>query len=138
MKALIILLIASTFLSACKKENFETNLTGSWELRLVTGGMPPITYPPGNGNIIKFTETEYQIFNNGKLTKSGTYTIIADPDFEKSVCLQKAKGEFNNRIIYDSDTSEPKVFIHLNGGKLSFASGCFALDSGVKKEYEEQ
>ncbi|MDF3077022.1 MAG: hypothetical protein K0S09_911 [Sphingobacteriaceae bacterium] len=139
MKApVIILLILFSLISSCKKEDIESSLVGTWELRTLEGDMGTITYPPGNGNVIKFTKGEYQILKNGAVTKAGTYTIVADAGFEMSICLVKKKGEFENRIIYDGDNSSQKTFIHISGNKLFLASGCFASDGGVKKEYEKQ
>ncbi|MCW3107311.1 MAG: hypothetical protein JWQ09_1817 [Segetibacter sp.] len=124
------------FLNSCKKENSEisTSIVGNWELVKVQAGRT-IDYPTGNGNILKFTNSNYQAFANGQLTKSGTYTIINDPTVEQEVCLVLPEDEYRNRIIYDGDNNAPKVFIQISNDTLSLLSGCFAVDAGSNTEY---
>jgi hypothetical protein len=112
-------------------------ITGTWELRQAqTGMIPTINYSAGNGNILKFTKTDYEIYSNDQLTKKGRYTITSDASVEDNVCLTIKAGEYTTRIIYDSDDVR-KEFFQISNNRLSFLSGCFALDAGYYTEYEK-
>jgi hypothetical protein len=133
------------FFIACKKDNaknnsdISTSIVGSWELRQAqTGMIPTINYPSGNGDVLKFTNSDYQVFSNNQLIKSGLYTIVEDTSAENEVCLVIAANQFRNRIIYDGNSIERKIFIQISNNKLTFLTGCFALDGGSYKEYERQ
>jgi hypothetical protein len=146
MKQLILLaclVFIVTFFVSCKKNNAEntsTSIIGSWELRQTSAAMNPLVnnYPEGNGNIIKFSEANYEIYENGQLKKSGQYKVIADTTVEESVCLVFPDGQFTNRIIYDNDYNASKIFLEISGNNLSFVSGCYAVDDGHRSEYERQ
>jgi hypothetical protein len=127
---------------ACRKDNTNNNnitlisLIGSWELKREQSGMLPIiNYTSGNGNILKFTDSDFQIFANGQLIKSGQYSIIGDNSVTAEVCLVIATDQYRNRIIYNDNPSGNKVFVQVFENKLTFLSGCFALDAGNYKEY---
>ena len=111
---------------------------GNYEKR--SAAMNPIInkFPPGNGNILKYTNTNYEIYENGQLVKSGKYTIISDTTVEASVCPVFPAGQYTNRIIYDSNDNAAKEFIQISNNKLTFISGCYALDAGHSSEYERQ
>ena len=147
MKFLVILTIVGSMgisFQSCKKyegkKDIDTRkaLVGTWELRETSGGMIPgaTNYPPGNGNVLKFTEDTYIISKNGQVVKSGKYLLVEDTTVEESVCLIMPKDEYTNRLVYDGDFSATKVFIEISGKRLKFVSGCYALDAGHKEEYE--
>ncbi|MDB5246638.1 MAG: hypothetical protein JWQ40_1032 [Segetibacter sp.] len=146
MKRLISIIAFASLVSlfpACGKDNStnnaETRIIGSWELRQSSGGMRAATdYPAANGNILKFTGSNYESFTDGQLVKRGTYSIVSDTTVEASVCLVLPAGEFRNRIIYDNDDQSTKVFIQITGNKLSIISGCYAVDAGHRRDYEKQ
>jgi len=93
-------------------------------------------FAAGNGNILKLSSTDYGIYKNNQLLKEGTYKIVADTTVEQNVCLVFKDGEFTNRIDY-SDTTSIKIFFQLNGNKLVFQSGCYAVDGGHSEVYEK-
>ncbi len=126
------------FFGSCKKEtqNNSSSIVGTWELRQASGQIT-INYPSGNGNILKFTATNYESDTNGVLQKSGQYLIVADPTVEQNVCLVYPPGQFTNRIIYDNDTISHKQFIQISNNKLSIVSGCYSYDGGSTREYEK-
>ena len=133
------------FFIACKKDNtssyrnISASIEGSWELQQAqTGMIPLINYPAGNGDILKFINSEYQVFLNGQLIRIGSYTIVGDTSVEAEVCLVLSSDQYKNRIIYDSSYNEGKVFIQISNDKLDFLSGCFAYDAGIYKEYTRQ
>jgi hypothetical protein len=148
MKYIILIISFSTlitFSESCKKntankENSDipTSIAGSWELRQSSGGMMPGAndYPKGNGNILKFINTNYETYENGRLIKSGQYFIIRDTTVEANVCLVLPAGRYTNRIIYDSSYNTTKEFIEISNNKLTFISGCYAYDAGHSSEYE--
>jgi|SRR5687768_13276229 len=126
---------------ACRKDNTDNNnltltsIIGSWELNKEQLGMLPVSYSPGNGNILKFTDSEFQIFANGQLVKSGQYRITKDSTVTTEVCLVIPIDQFRNRIIYDNNFFATKIFVQVSENMLTFLSGCFAYDAGNYKEY---
>jgi hypothetical protein len=137
------LLIAITCFVGCKKdnpkENNSTSIIGTWELRSTTAAMEPgeKTYPPGNGDVLKFTATEYEVYKNNQLVKSGQYKIIPDSTVTQNVCLEFAAGRYPNRIIYDTALNNTKEFMEISGNKLTFIAGCYAYDAGHTLTYEK-
>ena len=132
------LAIAALFLllGSCKKNGTNTTSTsviGTWEIRSIQGSIPVITCPPGNDSLLKFTATNYMIYSKGQLIKSGNYTIVEDSSFD---ALIVPSDQFKHRIIYDGDTTSFKKYFQVTGKKLTIISGIFALDSGLKVEFE--
>jgi hypothetical protein len=124
------------FFSGCKEDSMIIkSIEGEWELVRVTGSRPVITYPAGNGNVLQFSASNYQLFENRQPVKSGTYTMVEDASAQTSVCLVLGAGEYRNRIIYDNDYNSPKKFIQISNDTLSILSGCFAVDAGSNLEY---
>ena len=131
------------FFGSCKKDiakvdNINANsIVGTWELRQAQNGMiPTIEYSPGNGNILKFSDSAYENFTNGNLIKSGHYMLIRDTSVEAEIGLVIPIGQFTNRIIFDSDFTSRKTFIEISNNKLTFLSGFFPLDGGSNVLYE--
>jgi hypothetical protein len=142
----LFVVIALVIAVACNKDqakksgNNQDSIVGTWELRKTSGGMMPgeQVYPSGNGAILKFDNGHYERYVNGSLTKTGEYEIVSDGTVGQSVCLVMPDGQFTNRIIYDNETVSEKVFIQVSNNKLTFISGCYALDGGHSSEYERQ
>jgi hypothetical protein len=139
---LSIFLVSLTLIQlGCRKGNISNNnltltsIIGSWELNKEQLGMLPVNYPPGNGNILKFTDSEFQIFTNAQLIKSGQYRITTDSTVATEICLVIPTDQYRNRIIYDNNFFDPKIFVQVSENKLTFLSGCFAYDAGNYKEY---
>ena len=126
---------------ACRKDNINNNnltltsIIGSWELNREQLGMLPVSYPSGNGNILKFTDSEFQIFINGQLVKSGQYRIVRDSSVATETCLVIPTDQYRDRIIYKNNYFDTKIFVQVSENKLTFLSGCFAYDAGNYKEY---
>lgn len=99
------------FLS-CKKDRDQfPAISGSWELRTVYNGQGgAINYPPGNGNLLKFTSTTYQEYSNGTLEKSGTYQLMK--------YNSRVMAGVRDRIVYDNDLDAPPVVISLSNDSL--------------------
>ena len=133
----------TSFTISCNKAENKTEvsdlLVGEWELRQTSAAMNPLVgnYPPGNGKIIKFTESRYALYDGAQLIKQGDYTVIADPGVETSVCLVFPAGQFANRIIYDNDTTSEKQFFQITNKRLSIVAGCYAIDAGHRADYEK-
>ncbi|MEO6454427.1 MAG: hypothetical protein ABIN97_10160 [Ginsengibacter sp.] len=125
--------------SSCKKDEsiISTSIIGEWELRQTLGDMGLKNYPPGNGNILKYTKSNFQSFNGQSVT-SGYYKIVFDATAEANLCLQLPSNEFRNRIIYDNNLTDIKKFIQISNNRLILRSGCFGADGGVRLEYERQ
>ena len=147
MKQIISIIYLSaiiTFLIGCEKnkdnkKEFSDSITGTWELRQTSGGMMPgaTNFAAGNGKIIKFTDTAYEMYDNDQLIKDGLYAIVTDTTVEASVCLVFPPGQFTKRIIYDGNINSEKQFIQITGNRLSFVAGCYAFDAGHRSEYEK-
>ena len=140
----IVFIALTAFLTNCKKKNSNKDelagsFIGTWELRQTSAAMNPTinNYPPGNGKILKLTETGYELLEAGQLIKKGNYTIVADATVKTSVCLEFPEGQFTHRIIYDGDNSSEKQFLQVTGNKLSIVAGCYAVDAGHRSDYEK-
>ncbi len=123
------------FWGSCKKDNTNTSvIQGDWELRSSQVSITPVkTFDPGNGNKLVFTENTYKAYTNGQLTKSGQYLLVRDTFAPCSV----QEAQVGTRIVYDNDYSGTGVFVTLSGSKLTFYSGCFAVDGGSTQVYEK-
>ena len=122
--------------TACKKDKTAGfSIAGKWELRQVSG-MIATDYPPGNGNILQFSASGYQKYQNGQVMQGGSYTITDDATAVASTCLSLPEGHFTKRIIYDNRQTAEKIFLDREGSKLTFISGCFAYDAGHSSVYE--
>jgi hypothetical protein len=127
----------------CKKDGTakdisnSTSIVGAWEIRQAQNGMiPSIDYSPGNGNILKFSNSTYEKYTNNNLVKSGHYLLIEDNSVVAEVGLDIPFGQFTHRIIYDTDFGSRKTFIQISNNKLTFLSGFFPLDGGSYVLYQ--
>ncbi len=136
------IITCSIFLSGSCRKAADTQYPGSsgsvvgkWELRIAQTGMTaPVNYPSGNGNTLIFTATDYQVYSNGQLVKSGKYSNVVDNTALAGECLDVSLS----RLIYDNNRSHSKRIQVSAGNRLRFFSGCSALDSGVFKEFARQ
>ncbi len=118
-------------ISSCSKSLIHDKLSGNWELRHIKGIQVANVSPdfaPGNGNLIKFTGTNFEKYNNGKLSSKGTYAV------------QEEKKEINNEqvsysIVYNNDVGT-KEFFNLENGKLTLYVGEIAAD-GHQSTYQK-
>ncbi len=145
MKIFVWILLAGLSCFNCKKANDDHInespgfLVGKWELHEVHAGMTPgKNYAPGNGTRLEFTSTTYKRFSKGILTMSGNYTVVFDNTVMYEVGLVLTHGEFDNRIIFDADTTAPKTFINISNNKLTLLSGFFPLDGGSSIIYQRK
>lgn len=132
MKKLLLLIgiISLASFSGCKKEALNDQLIGTWEIRSAQGGlMVQPSYPPGNGNILKFTETGYQLFTNGVLTKTGTFSIVKENGWDEA-------GD--NRLIFDNDFNSFKQFVKVKGNSMTIFSGTSIAADGLEVHYKRQ
>ena len=136
----IVAIIITTF-TGCKKDtgnkSMSTSIAGTWELRKLSGMIPMMEYPAGNGNTFKFSGSTYEKYSDGNLVKSGHYTVVNDLSAQESVGLVIKPGQFTQRIIFDNDYTSAKTFIDLSSNQLTFMSGYFPLDSGSFMVYEK-
>ncbi|MBN8850784.1 MAG: hypothetical protein BGO55_30210 [Sphingobacteriales bacterium 50-39] len=123
----------------CKKNagGGSGSISGTWELREASAAMNPeiSKYGVGNGNILAFTGNNYKIYKDGRVIKSGQFSIVQDATVETSVCLILPKGEYTSRIVY-ADSTAGKIFYQVTGNKLRFYAGCYAYDAGHSEVYE--
>jgi hypothetical protein len=133
--------IITLFTISCEKSGdikkllTDEQLTGTWELYRLGGMAPATTYAPNNGNKLVFTGTHYQLYTNGSLEKSGTYTIQQDTTAKAEVCLELPAGSFRRCIVFEPSPNGRKEFFEISGDTLHLLSGCFAYDAGVARTY---
>jgi hypothetical protein len=136
----MLLLLLPLFIGSCNKNTNQSSgsILGYWELRQTSAAMSaePIAYPPGNGNVLAFSGTSYIIYKSGQLNKSGHFTVVPDSTASTNVCLVFPKGEYTNRLIYDSVFAATKLFYQIDGDRLIFYSGCYAYDAGQSQAYQ--
>ena len=86
-----------------------------------------MTYPPGNGNILRFTETNYEKLLKGQSSITGTYELK----------LEKFQaGKLMSRIIYDGKTDDIEQFVEIVDGKLKVYFGMIDFD-GTESLYQK-
>jgi len=81
--SIFMLLCTASAIVACKKGNTSDpsplQIKGTWELRSNTGGnILPATYAPGNGRLLRFSDTTYAYYGSGNLINKGTYQMTLD------------------------------------------------------------
>jgi len=135
-----LLFLSTVFLfafSSCKKEANsndtlpDASLAGTWELAYTFGGMmPPTTYAPGNGSLIRFDDRNYQMIHGGQVVHEGTYTLKRDSTVDVNSCtLLPPKSAATNRIVSDSSNGL-RMYYEINGNLLKLTSGCIPADGG--------
>ena len=139
----ICFVVLIVFFMACKKDSTEnkaashSSIVGTWELRQTAAAMNPLAtnYSPGNGNILKFTEENYEAYKNGHLVRRGSYAIVPDTTVETNVCLIFPEGNYENRIDLADTLIAIKQFIQISNDTLSIIAGCYAIDAGHTAKY---
>jgi hypothetical protein len=131
--------VVTIFLLSCNKDGKDkltpSDLAGEWELEQTSSDVPTKTFPPGSGNLVKFTKTNYQFYTNGSLVKSGQYILVSDTTVAQNTCQEIEPGKFTRRIVYDNNYDSQKAFIDIIDGKLNFTGGCFSTDGGFLSIY---
>ena len=75
----------------------SNSLSGTWELRDITGGMiipDPNNYKHGNGNIWRFTGVHFERILHDSVYDSGTYTV-ADTGVDRNTRRRISQFIFN-------------------------------------------
>ncbi|CAM4055109.1 hypothetical protein SAMN06265348_10256 [Pedobacter westerhofensis] len=123
-----ILLLLS--LNSCKKKTEESSLNGSWELKRIEGiqiaGADP-NFASGTGNILTFSGSNFEWYENNKLKASGTFTVQPD-------VMAINNSTSNYSLLFNNN--KDKVYINLTGKKLIVFLGVIAAD-GTESHYEK-
>ena len=99
---------------ADKKSSVIHSIIGAWELRIGYNGWGGhTTYPPGNGTILKYTATDYELHSQFVLTKKGKYKVIRDSSFMMQ--------QLSDRLIYDNVYTDFRTFIQISNDTLSLS-----------------
>lgn len=97
MRALLFFCLISPLLfSSCNHDRIDpTELTGEWELEVSINGLSgqATRLPENNGSVLRFGKQTYEMYDEHKLVKSGTYYVKIDTIY--------ALGHLGDRIIYD-------------------------------------
>jgi hypothetical protein len=83
MKNILLIAFIAVIISAgCKKApkvGPQSDIIGTWELRLIGGGIDNLhqVYSPGNGSTFTFSaDNTYNRYSNFQLSSQGTYQIV--------------------------------------------------------------
>lgn len=124
-------IILTLLLFSCKKDQPLTGeLVGEWELRESVNGLTGIktSHSAGNGTMLKFTSTNYEILEAGSSINKGSYTI------RKYVSYITKKEE--NQIVYDGKTDVIQSYFIVNAHSLTISidahDGSVAIYTRVK------
>jgi hypothetical protein len=122
--------------SACKKSsstNELASLVGSWELRHRSGGWAgDSSYKTGNGNIYKFTATNYEHYIKHQLVESGVYRLEVDSVQIGNILVAPAYERIHRIIINNDATTAIPIKIQSD----FFIHGYFqAPVDGVERKY---
>jgi len=110
---------------SCKKESDDSRIIGEWEIRSYAGGLlPSAQFPAGNGQVLKFTATDYVQIKDGQILKSGTYKIIEEKFWEG-----------NYRIIFDEDLQALPTYLKISDNKLTIFTGAPVSLDGLETIY---
>jgi hypothetical protein len=116
--------------TSCKKDSFESvksKIIGSWELRDFQGGWGPVNasdLTPGNGNILKFSDSKYQFYSQGQLTSSGTYRITK---------MDTYNGAYPESALFLNSDQDPMARIRVVENTLTMYVGTIAADGYIAK-----
>lgn len=119
-KIIVILILTIQALVQCKKTTTSSSsLEGSWELKSEINGTTgnKTEYQTGNGNLIIFSKTDYQIYSNHQLIKSGNFKIV-----EENSIVTNIKG---NRIIFDNEPEQIRTFFKVKDEALELYIDAF-------------
>ena len=139
LRYLVPAIIFILVLAGCKQEGASNegamadgSIYGTWELHHTFGGMmPPATYGPGNGNLLRIDSTTYQMIRGGQTVQSGTYRLATDSFMDVNSCvLLPPKSTEPNWIVADS-INGLKTYYEINGDTLKLTAGCIPADGGV-------
>lgn len=135
---ILFLLISCGKKTIAEKPFAKAALAGTWELRESQNGMMPTTqHAPGNGSRFHFTETTYEQYQAGSLVKSGGYEVVRDTTVQTEVGLDLPAGQFTHRLVLANDPAATKIFMEIEGNKLTLLSGFFPTDGGSRQTFEK-
>ena len=110
------------------KQDNSGSIIGQWELRVLHGGMvvnpSGPNYPPGNGDMWKFTDSLYERYTNRGLAASGKYSLTKD------TC--PATGRYMDAFILQQDFPY-KIFFEFSNDSLVMYNGIIAADGTITK-----
>ena len=126
---IFLVLLAPLTLLSCKKEKVSQSLIGTWELRTAYNGQGGKTdYAAGNGHLLKFTATTYQVYSGGSLLKSGMYTLVKDSSY--------MLGKIADRIVYDGEQNSVRSFAEIKSTNLTLTVDAYDGPSALYARIE--
>ena len=121
------------FLFSCKKESRQTSnsLIGKWELHQTFGGMmPTANYAPGNGNLLRFDSTHYEMIRNGQVVDAGSYRLAVDSFTDINSCALLPPASTSPNWILSDSASGLRTYFEIKDDVLKMTSSCMPVDGG--------
>ena len=118
---LLVALLASGFLSGCKKDSDSfPSLVGTWQLTNRVCYCPPAPLP---NEMVEFTKSEVTFYQDGKPTVHGTYAFTMSKACGRPDAIPSVRFAFMNA---DAIPQDIKVTVSGNKLILDYGSGCLA------------
>lgn len=120
----LVALLFPLLLLSCRKDRFIKDLTGSWEITqgYTFGG--PVSYPPGNGNILVLRkDRSFEQQYPGNSTISGYYTVETRED-----CSPRTDKK---ALVLHFDNSTQASYVGVSDNTLSLSTSNCIADGGT-------
>lgn len=107
-------IILTILILSCKKDTHPTGeLVGEWELSESLNGQTGIktSHPAGNGTMMKFTSSSYELIQAGNSMNQGKYSV-------RTYVSYITKKE-ENQIVYDGKTDVIQSYFTVDANSLS-------------------
>lgn len=134
LRYLFILSVSVIFISCKKDGGFNSAIVGTWELESSHGFTGMSTYPPGNGNILKFNaDGRFERIFTGSPTRTGRYSTGDKEDChprqsKKSVTFYPINGIG----VFEGPLPETE-YITIEPDKISLQTSNCLMDGGITK-----
>ncbi|WP_293788826.1 hypothetical protein [uncultured Pedobacter sp.] len=126
MKNLLVITLALLMVISCKKQPSNISpLAGKWELKAAIDGLTGTkkVVASGKGNTFIFTDKEYEKREDGKVVKTGSYSIKA---FTSMIT-----GRQEKQILFDGRESETKNYFTINHDTLTLSLDAYDASSTI-------
>lgn len=139
-------IMLTVFLASCSKKsdagNVEKSLSGTYELRSVSGMSGTNDFTSGNGNLFIFRNGRYRKESGGMVENEGTFFIVKEKAKQVNYCqVNQMQPEIEDYDIYflqlEQEMANHTITIDDLPGRLRIYKGCSYNDSGFEYIYEK-